>query len=134
MVRSDRKRSGEHRDRERQPAGELIARDPEHRESDRPENGENAAEHAGPHPTVEVTVTTTDQQTVITITDDGPGLPEDERQVLADGKEEPLVHGQGLGLYLAYWIITNLDGVVEVPKSQTGTPIAVRLPAAPTPG
>ena len=95
---------------------------------------ENAAEHAGPHPTVEVTVTTTDQQTVITITDDGPGLPEDERQVLADGKEEPLVHGQGLGLYLAYWIITNLDGVVEVPKSQTGTTIAVRLPAAPTPG
>ncbi|WP_253738637.1 ATP-binding protein [Halohasta salina] len=94
---------------------------------------ENAAEHAGPQPTVSVTVTTTDQQVVITITDSGPGLPEDERQVLADGKEEPLVHGQGLGLYLAYWIITNLKGEIEVPKSQTGTTIEVRLPAASTP-
>ena len=93
---------------------------------------ENAAEHTGPQPTITVSVTTTAQQTVITIADEGPGLPEDERQVLADGKEEPLVHGQGLGLYLAYWIITNLDGEIEVPKSQTGTAIELRLPTAST--
>jgi len=93
---------------------------------------ENAAEHAGPTPTVTVTVSTTDKQTVITVADDGPGLPEDERQVLADGKEEPLVHGQSLGLYLAYWIITNLDGEIRVPKSPSGTTIELRLPAAST--
>ena len=93
---------------------------------------ENAAEHAGPAPTVRVTVSITDKQTVITVADDGPGLPEDERQVLADGKEEPLVHGQSLGLYLAYWIITNLDGEIRVPKSPSGTTIEVRLPAAST--
>ncbi len=89
---------------------------------------ENAAEHAGPQPTVAVTVTTSDEQVVITIADEGPGFPEDEQQVLADGKEEPLVHGQGLGLYLAYWIVTNLDGEIEVPESQSGTTINIRLP------
>ncbi|ACM59156.1 PAS/PAC sensor signal transduction histidine kinase (plasmid) [Halorubrum lacusprofundi ATCC 49239] len=94
---------------------------------------ENAAEHTGPEPTVGVNVTTTDEQILITIADEGPGFPEDERQVLADGKEEPLVHGQGLGLYLAYWIITNLDGEIEVPKSQSGTTITIRLPTASNP-
>jgi len=94
---------------------------------------ENAAEHTGPEPIVAVSVTTTDEQIRITIADEGPGFPEDERQVLADGKEEPLVHGQGLGLYLAYWIITNLDGEIEVPKSQSGTTITIRLPTTSNP-
>ena len=92
---------------------------------------ENAAVHTGPEPTVAVTVRSTDEQIHIAITDDGPGFPEDERQVLADGKEEPLVHGQSLGLYLTYWIITTLDGEIDVPKSQSGTTIEIRLPAAP---
>jgi len=89
---------------------------------------ENAAEHTGPQPTVDVTVVKSGELIVITIADDGPGLPEDEREVLANGKEEPLIHGQGLGLYLAYWIITNLDGEVEVPESQSGTTITIKLP------
>ena len=91
---------------------------------------ENAAEHTGPRPTVDVTITTSDEQVLITIADKGPGLPEDERQVLADGKEEPLVHGQGLGLYLAYWIITSLDGEIEVSSSQSGATITITLPAS----
>ena len=91
---------------------------------------ENAAEHTGPEPTVTVSVSRTDEQIHIAISDDGPGFPEDERQVLADGKEEPLVHGQGLGLYLTYWIVTTLDGDITVPKSQSGTIVTVRLPAA----
>ena len=89
---------------------------------------ENAVEHTDPEPTVDITVGTVEQQIVITITDQGPGLPDLERKVLADGKEEPLVHGQGLGLYLAYWIIRSLDGEIEVPGSQSGTTIEVRLP------
>mgnify|MGYP005852708227 CR=1 FL=1 len=90
---------------------------------------ENAAEHTGPRPTVAVTVATSDEQVLITNADEGPGLPEDERQVLADGKEEPLVHGQGLGLYLAYWVVTSLDGEIEVSRAQSGTSITIKLPA-----
>jgi len=92
---------------------------------------ENAAEHAGPEATVTVSVAESDEQIAVTIADDGPGFPEDERQVLANGKEEPLVHGQGLGLYLAYWIVTNLDGEIEVPDSASGTTIEIGLPTPP---
>ena len=90
---------------------------------------ENAAVHGGEQPEINLAVAETDDQLQITITDDGPGLPEDERQVLADGKEDPLVHGQGLGLWLTYWIITTLDGEISVPKTQQGTTIEIRLPA-----
>ncbi len=94
---------------------------------------ENAGEHAGPQPTVTVTVTDDDEWVVVTVADDGPGLPADEREVLANGEEEPLVHGQGLGLYLAYWIITNLDGEIEMAESEAGTTVRIKVPAASDP-
>ena len=89
---------------------------------------ENAAIHSGEEPTISLGVTETDGQLRITINDNGPGLPEDERQVLATGDEDPLVHGQGLGLWLTYWIITSLDGEISVPKKSGGTTIEIRLP------
>jgi PAS domain S-box-containing protein len=89
---------------------------------------ENAAKHGGDPASVEVTVATTDHQVVISIKDDGPGLPDDERTVLAAGAEEPLVHGQGLGLWLAYYLVTNLRGEIEVPETRRGTTVEVRLP------
>lgn len=89
---------------------------------------ENAAEHAGPQPTVDITVTRSGEWVVITIADDGPGLPEKEQEILAGGKEEPLIHGQSLGLYLAYWIITNLDGEIEIRRTESGTTITIKLP------
>ena len=89
---------------------------------------ENAAKHGGDPASVEVTVATTDHQVVISIKDDGPGLPDDERTVLAAGAEEPLVHGQGLGLWLAYYLVTNLRGEIEVPETRRGTTVEIRLP------
>jgi len=65
---------------------------------------------------------------VIRVDDDGPGLPEAERAVLESGSETPLVHGQGLGLWLVYWVVTGLDGDVEVVEFRDGTTVEVRLP------
>lgn len=93
---------------------------------------DNAAQHAGTEPTIDVDVTTTDEQILISIRDDGPGLPETEQQVLSTGEEGPLVHGQGLGLFLTHWIVTNLDGDVSVRTGQ-GTSVTVRLPAPSAP-
>jgi len=94
---------------------------------------DNAAKHGGDHPSVEVEVEVrdTDEQILITVADDGPGLPGSERQVLATGAEEPLVHGQGLGLWLAYWLIGNLDGEIDIPEYEQGTTVEVRLPTPP---
>ncbi len=92
---------------------------------------DNAAKHGGERPSVEVAVRETDDGILIAIADDGPGLPESERQVLATGAEEPLVHGQGLGLWLAYWLIGNFDGEIDIPEHRQGTTVEVRLPKSP---
>ena len=88
---------------------------------------ENAGKHGGDPAAVEVNVTETEYNIVIEIADDGPGLPESEAKVLTTGTEEPLIHGQGLGLYLAYWIIRNLKGEIDV-ETQDGTSVFVKLP------
>ena len=90
---------------------------------------ENAAKHSGERPTVDIDIDVDDEWVWLRIRDDGPGLPEGEREVLATGSEEPLVHGQGLGLWLAYWLVSNLDGHIDVPSVTDGTTVEIRLPA-----
>ena len=90
---------------------------------------ENAAKHSGERPTVDIDIDVDDEWVWLRIRDDGPGLPEAEREVLATGTEEPLVHGQGLGLWLAYWLVSNLDGHIDVPSVTDGTTVEIRLPA-----
>jgi PAS domain S-box-containing protein len=91
---------------------------------------ENAAIHGGDPADIEIEVTQSEQWVDITIRDQGPGIPEQERQVLATGKEEPLVHGQGMGLFLTYWLVRNLEGDISVEKKTKGTAVEVQLPAA----
>ncbi|WP_224336478.1 histidine kinase N-terminal 7TM domain-containing protein [Haloprofundus halobius] len=76
---------------------------------------ENAVEHSDRQsPTVDVSVDTVvdDGGTVveISVADDGPGIPDEERSVLESGVETPLEHGSGVGLWLASWIATEVDG------------------------
>lgn len=71
-----------------------------------------------------IDVTTTDERILISIRDDGPGLPETEQQVRPTGEGGPLAHGQGLGLFLTHWIITNLNGEISVTTTQ-GTSVDV---------
>jgi len=89
---------------------------------------DNAAKHGGEAPSIELDVDVASRRVTTTIADDGPGLPETEREVLATGTEEPLIHGSGLGLWLAYWIVTTLDGDIEVPDTDRGTTVKLGLP------
>lgn len=89
---------------------------------------ENVAEHTGPEPAVEVTVVKRNDSVVLTVADEGPGIPKEEVEVLVKGKERPLVHGQGLGLYLAYWIVVTVGADIEVSGSESGTTIQIHLP------
>ncbi|MFB6227930.1 MAG: ATP-binding protein [Halobacteriales archaeon] len=92
------------------------------------EIADNAAKHGGEQPTVEISVAVTERQVEIAITDDGPGLPDVEREVLESSTETQLVHGEGLGLWLVYWIVTGLEGEVDATSSAEGTTVTVRLP------
>ncbi|ELY46939.1 sensor histidine kinase [Natronorubrum bangense] len=89
---------------------------------------DNAAKHGGDHATIGIKVEVTDLWVVVRVSDDGPGLPESERAVLETGEETPLGHGQGLGLWLSYWLVTTADGKIDVLESDKGTTMEIRLP------
>ncbi|MGQ4556001.1 ATP-binding protein [Halobellus sp. GM3] len=89
---------------------------------------DNAAKHGGTPASVEIDVRVSDLQVTCRVRDDGPGLPNTERGVLEAGEETPLVHGLGLGLWLSYWIITTVNGEIEVTDFDRGTTIEIRLP------
>ena len=91
------------------------------------ELGANAAEHGGDRPTVEIAVERTDGGHVeVSVADDGPGMPETERELLRGGTETPLEHGSGLGLWLVNWIVTAVGGTLDVTVDD-GTTVTVTL-------
>jgi PAS domain S-box-containing protein len=67
---------------------------------------ENAIEHTDQQePRVRITVETgsdSDDGIIITVGDNGPGIPDDQRAVLQNGEETPLKHGDGLGLWAVH--------------------------------
>lgn len=93
---------------------------------------DNALEHADTaEPTVGVSVSTVaGGRVVVRVADDGPGIPEMEREVLRRGEETPLLHGSGLGLWLVNWYTTRLSGRVTIDdNSPRGTVVRLNLPA-----
>ena len=77
---------------------------------------ENAIEHAGDDPRVEVRATgsTGDDRGVrFEVRDGNRQIPEIEIETLRAGRETPLQHGQGIGLWIVHWCVTVLDGVIE---------------------
>jgi len=65
------------------------------------------------------------------VVDDGPGLPELERQVLQNPIEEPLRHSRGLGLWTVHFIVDCADGELRfVDNEPSGTVAVVSVPLA----
>jgi signal transduction histidine kinase len=63
---------------------------------------ENAIVHNdAENPWVRVGVTVKDTSVTVTVADDGPGIPREERRILDQG-ETPLQHSSGVGLWLVY--------------------------------
>jgi signal transduction histidine kinase len=75
---------------------------------------ENAAKHDdSAEPTVDVAVSGTDERVFLSVADRGPGIPEQERNVLTKGRETSLEHGSGLGLWLVYWVVDRSGGTLR---------------------
>lgn len=91
---------------------------------------ENALEHASVDlPRVEISVREPSAETVeISVADDGPGLPERERDILAAGTETQLKHGQGIGLWFVNWAVTRLGGDIQFQENDpSGSIITICL-------
>jgi len=65
---------------------------------------------------------------VVTIDDDGGGLPDIDVQAIVNGDESPLEHGGGLALWCLEWTVNEADG--ELVVDADGTTAEVRLPPA----
>ncbi|AKH96761.1 sensor histidine kinase [Halanaeroarchaeum sulfurireducens] len=91
---------------------------------------ENAVEHNDTdEPHVDLTMDVRSESVVVTVADDGPGIPEHERAVLREGEETPLSHGSGLGLWLVYWIVTMNGGRLQIEdREPRGTAVKLFLP------
>lgn len=90
---------------------------------------ENACVHVT-EPTVEVSVSRQDEMVVITVADDGPGIPESEQEVIGTDRETALDHGSGVGLWLAHLIAEESDGSLVFGDQTDGGRVTLELAAA----
>jgi PAS domain S-box-containing protein len=54
----------------------------------------------------------------LTVSDNGPGIPEAEQRVITAGVETPLEHISGLGLWLVKWIVEGLNGELSIENNE----------------
>jgi PAS domain S-box-containing protein len=92
---------------------------------------DNAAEHGGNEPRIEVTVERIPNAVAIRIADDGPGIESEAADVLRSGTKSPLLHGSGLGLWFTHWIVSNHYGSIDVSGSDAGTTVTMTIPRTP---
>ncbi|MBX0296703.1 PAS domain-containing sensor histidine kinase [Haloarcula nitratireducens] len=91
---------------------------------------DNAVKHGGSRPAVALTVTIDDESdaVVVRVADDGPGIPALEQRSVAAGRESPLQHTNGLGLWFVRWMATNSGGSMRIEDNEpTGTVIELRF-------
>nr|WP_233510277.1 PAS domain S-box protein [Haloferax sp. Atlit-4N] len=94
---------------------------------------DNAVVYGGDEVEIELSVADDDgpEQVVVRVADNGPGLPPLERESIMTGRESPLQHTNGLGLWFVRWAVTNSNGSMDIVDNQpNGTVIELRLPRA----
>ncbi len=82
-------------------------------------------------PEVEIVAAKDENAITIDIIDNGPQIPEMERDVLVEPQERtPLYHGSGLGLWLVKLIVSRSNGQIEFAQnSPTGNIISIEFPS-----
>ena len=76
---------------------------------------------------VSITVECRPDDCVITVADDGPGIPEWELDSLEAGTESPLEHSTGLGLWQLKWAVMALNGQLSF-DTNGGTTVEILIP------
>ncbi|THE66554.1 PAS domain S-box protein [Salinadaptatus halalkaliphilus] len=94
---------------------------------------ENAIRHADDSaPTIEISLSVVEDRVRIRIADDGPGIPEIERESLDEtGAIDELSHGSGLGLWFVKLVVSRSHGTLEFETRESGgTIVTIELEQA----
>jgi signal transduction histidine kinase len=88
----------------------------------------NAVVHHPGDATVDVRVEPDGESVVVTVSDDGPGIPSHEAEVvLEQDGESALSHASGTGLWLIKWLVERSGGSVAIDRPD-GTRVRLSLP------
>jgi len=93
----------------------------------------NAVEYAASDPaTVRISVVDDGDHGLVRIADDGPGIPDVERNTLRlDHEIDQLHHSSGLGLLFVYWVTRLSGGEITITENETGgSTVTLALPKA----
>lgn len=91
----------------------------------------NAIEHGEAEPVVDVDVAACDETVDISIRDNCPTIPAEERHVITDRWEmDDLHHTGGMGLWLVYWIADRSGGELTFDTHENGNVVTVTVPNA----
>jgi signal transduction histidine kinase len=98
---------------------------------------DNAVKFSPPGGTIDVNITGTPSEVCVTVTDMGPGIPEDERPRVFErffrGKSPRAMgtSGVGLGLAIAQMLVQRQHGAIDIDsKAGSGTTVTIRVPVA----
>jgi signal transduction histidine kinase len=89
---------------------------------------ENALEHAGETPAVHLEISDTNTGIEVSVTDDGPGIPETEYSPVLNGGETALDHASSLGLWVVNWGVQSLGGEVAIDTAGDGSTVTLSVP------
>jgi len=100
---------------------------------------DNAVKYAGDHPEVMIRLRTANNNAIVTVSDNGPGIPAEMRtkvfrRFFRTGSElQRDKPGTGLGLNIVQTLVRRFRGkirIVDLPQSLSGTTFEVRIPGA----
>lgn len=96
---------------------------------------ENAIEHNdSEEPYVKVQADFDAERTyplIVSVVDNGPGIPDEEKRVIEKGGETSLEHGSGLGLWTVRWAVTRLGGEISFGRDEPRkTVVSLSFPQA----
>ncbi|MXR51829.1 PAS domain S-box protein [Halovenus sp. WSH3] len=92
---------------------------------------ENAIEHnPDPEPVVRIRIERTEATVRTVVEDECPPIPDSDRRAINEGKETPLMHSLGIGLWLANWVADTVGGELELDRREddSGNTAVIVLP------
>ena len=110
---------------------ELIANTPKSYRIALSELVENAIEHnPTENPVVRISTERQGSEVLTIVDDECPPIPDSDCQAINEGKETPLVHSLGIGLWLANWVADTVGGELELKRREddSGNRAIIRLP------